>query len=397
MFFLDSQDLTNKKAIIRVDLNVPLDKNNKVTDTTRIEASIETDDKDIKLGGSCVLLSHLGRPIGKEEKLSLKNIVETVSLILNRPVLFHKDCIGDEAERATSLLEPGQIMLMENVRFYEEETKGDAGFAESLSKLGDIYINDAFGTCHRKHSSTAVIAKFFKGKKFVGKLLQKELEVISQIAEEGKKPVLAILGGAKVSSKLKILYNLIHKVDKIIIGGGMAYTFIRAKGGTIGNSLYEEELIENAKEIITIAKKYGKEIILPEDSLASTDFDNNDRIETFKTSEIEEGWMGLDIGEKSIEKFNKAILSSNTIFWNGPMGVFEKEKFSLGTKSICNSLKQAKEKGVNVIVGGGDSIAALKKLGNKEWVTYISTGGGALLESLEGKILPGVKALSDDS
>jgi phosphoglycerate kinase len=397
MFFLDSQDLTNKKAIIRVDLNVPLDKNNRVTDTTRIEACIETIDKVIKLGGSCVLLSHLGRPIGKEERLSLKNIVETVSLILNRPVLFHKDCIGDEAERATSLLEPGQIMLMENVRFYEEETKGDAGFAESLSKLGDIYINDAFGTCHRKHSSTAVIAKFFKGKKFVGKLLQKELEVISQIAEEGKKPVLAILGGAKVSSKLKILYNLIHKVDKIIIGGGMAYTFIRAKGGTIGNSLYEEELIENAKEIITIAKKYGKEIILPEDSLASTDFDNNDRTETFKTSEIEEGWMGLDIGEKSIEKFNKAILSSNTIFWNGPMGVFEKEKFSLGTKSICNSLKQAKEKGVNVIVGGGDSIAALKKLGNKEWVTYISTGGGALLESLEGKILPGVKALSDDS
>lgn len=397
MFFLDSQDLTNKKAIIRVDLNVPLDKNNKVTDTTRIEACIETVDKVIKLGGSCILLSHLGRPIGKEEKLSLKNIVETVSLILNRPVLFHKDCIGDEAERATSLLEPGQIMLMENVRFYEEETKGEIGFAENLSKLGDIYINDAFGTCHRKHSSTAVIAKFFKGKKFVGKLLQKELEAISQIAEEGKRPVLAILGGAKVSSKLKILYNLIHKVDKIIIGGGMAYTFIRAKGGTIGNSLYEEELIENAKEIITTAKKYGKEIILPEDSLASTDFDNNHRIETFKTSEIEEGWMGLDIGERSIEKFNKAILSSNTIFWNGPMGVFEKEKFSLGTKAICNSLKQAKEKGVNVIVGGGDSIAALKKLGNKEWVTYISTGGGALLESLEGKILPGVKALSDDS
>jgi len=397
MFFLDSQDLTNKKAIIRVDLNVPLDKNNRVTDTTRIEACIETIDKVIKLGGSCVLLSHLGRPIGKEEKLSLKNIVETVSLILNRPVLFHKDCIGDEAERATSLLEPGQIMLMENVRFYKEETKGDIGFAESLSKLGDVYINDAFGTCHRKHSSTAVIAKFFKGKKFVGKLLQKELEVIRQIAEEGKKPVLAILGGAKVSSKLKILYNLIHKVDKIIIGGGMAYTFIRAKGGTIGNSLYEEELIENAKEIITIAKKHGKEIILPEDSLASTDFDNNHRIETFKTSEIEEGWMGLDIGERSIEKFNKAILSSSTIFWNGPMGVFEKEKFSLGTKAICNSLKQAKEKGVNVIVGGGDSIAALKKLGNKEWVTYISTGGGALLESLEGKILPGVKALSDDS
>ena len=397
MFNLDSQDFTNKKVIIRVDLNVPLDKNNKVTDTTRIEACIETVDKVIKLGGSCILLSHLGRPKGKDDKLSLKHIVNTVSLILKRPVVFHKDCIGSKAELATSLLEPGQIMLMENVRFYEEEITGDKGFAESLSKLGDVYINDAFGTCHRKHSSTAVIAKFFNGKKFAGKLLQKELEAISQIAEEGKKPVLAILGGAKVSSKLKILYNLIHKVDKIIIGGGMAYTFIRAKGGTIGNSLFEEELIENAKEILTIAEESGKEIILPEDSLASKDFDNNDSIKTFKTSEIEEGWMGLDIGEKSIEKFNKVILSSNTIFWNGPMGVFEKEKFSPGTRSICNSLKQAKEQGVNVIVGGGDSIAALKKLGNKEWVTYISTGGGALLESLEGKILPGVKALSDDS
>ena len=397
MFFLDNQDLTNKKAIIRVDLNVPLDKNNNVADTTRIEACIETVDKVIKLGGSCVLLSHLGRPKGKDDKLSLKHIVDTVSLILKRPVAFHKDCIGSEAELATSLLKPGQIMLMENVRFYEEETTGDTGFAQSLSKLGDIYINDAFGTCHREHSSTAVISKFFPGKKFAGKLLQKELEAISQIADEGKKPVLAILGGAKVSSKLKILYNLIHKVDRIIIGGGMAYTFIRAKGGTTGNSLFEEELIENAKEILTIAEESGKEIILPEDSLASTDFDNNEKIKTFKTSEIEEGWMGLDIGGESIEKFNKAIISSNTIFWNGPMGVFEKEQFSLGTRSICNSLKQAKEKGVNVIVGGGDSIAALKKLGNKEWVTYISTGGGALLESLEGKILPGVKALSDDS
>ena len=300
MFNLDSQDFTNKKVIIRVDLNVPLDKNNKVTDTTRIEACIETVDKVIKLGGSCILLSHLGRPKGKDDKLSLKHIVNTVSLILKRPVVFHKDCIGSKAELATSLLEPGQIMLMENVRFYEEETTGDKGFAESLSKLGDVFINDAFGTCHRKHSSTAVIAKFFNGKKFAGKLLQKELEAISQIAEEGKKPVLAILGGAKVSSKLKILYNLIHKVDKIIIGGGMAYTFIRAKGGTIGNSLFEEELIENAKEILTIAEESGKEIILPEDSLSSTDFDNNNSIKTFKTSEIEEGWMGLDIGEKSI-------------------------------------------------------------------------------------------------
>ena len=396
MFYLENQDLSNKRVIIRVDLNVPLDKNSSVTDTTRIEACKETVNTVIKLGGSCVLISHLGRPKGKEKRLSLKTIVETVSAVVDRPVLFHEDCIGRDAEKATLLLKPGQIILMENLRFYDEETEGSITFAENLSKLGDVYINDAFGTSHREHASTALIAKFFKGKKFAGKLLQKELEVINEIAEKGKKPVLAILGGAKVSSKLKILYNLIHKVDKIIIGGGMAYTFIKAKGGNIGNSLFEDELITSAKEILKIAEESGKEIVLPDDSIASTDFDKNDQIKTFKSGEIEDGWMGLDIGSRSIEKFNQTILSSNTVFWNGPMGVFEKEQFSKGTKSICTSLKQAKEKGVNVIVGGGDSIAALKKLGNKEWVTYISTGGGALLESLEGKALPGVKALSND-
>ena len=396
MFYLENQDLSNKRVIIRVDLNVPLDKNSNVADTTRIEACKGTVNTVIELGGSCVLISHLGRPKGKEKKLSLKNIVDTVSIIMGRPVLFHKDCIGIEAEKATSVLKPGEIILMENLRFYDNEIEGDMTFAESLSKLGDVYVNDAFGTSHREHASTALIAKFFKGKKFAGKLLQKELEVINEIAEKGKKPVLAILGGAKVSSKLKILYNLIQKVDKIIIGGGMAYTFIKAKGGNIGNSLFEEELLTNAKEILKIAKESGKEIVLPDDTIASTDFDNNDQIKTFKSGEIEDGWMGLDIGSSSIEKFNQTILSSNTVFWNGPMGVFEKEQFSKGTTSICISLKQAKENGVNVIVGGGDSIAALKKLGNKEWVTYISTGGGALLESLEGKTLPGVKALSND-
>ena len=261
MFYLENQDLTNKKVIIRVDLNVPLDSRNLVTDTSRIEACIETVEKVISLGGSCILLSHLGRPNGRDLKLSLKHVVDTVAQVLKKPVLFHEDCIGDEAEKATSKLKPGQVMLMENLRFYEQETKGDLEFAESLSKLGEVYINDAFGTSHREHSSTVVIAKFFKGKKFAGKLLQKELEVINQIAEQGKKPVLAILGGAKVSSKLKILYNLIYKVDRIIIGGGMAYTFIKAKGGNIGNSLYEEELINNAKEILETAKELGKEII----------------------------------------------------------------------------------------------------------------------------------------
>ena len=394
MFNLEKQDLKNQKVIIRVDFNVPLDDNFKVTDTTRIEACKETVDLIISNGGSCILISHFGRPKEREDKFSLKHIVETVSEVLNHPVVFHNDCIGDEVQEVISNLKRGDIILLENLRFYKEETLGDSLFAEELSKLGDIYVNDAFGTCHREHSSTALIAKHFKNKKFAGKLLQKELQAINQIANNGKKPVLAILGGAKVSSKLNIMYNLIKRVDKIIIGGGMAYTFIKAKGGKTGNSLVEDELISNAKEILSLADKLEKQIILPVDTKASKDFEKNDQIKTFNSNEIEDDWMGLDIGKKSIEKFGQEILLSNTIFWNGPMGVFEKELFSEGTASICNYLREAKQKGINVIVGGGDSIAALKKLGNKDWVSYISTGGGALLESLEGKTLPGVKALT---
>ena len=397
MNLLQNQKFNNKKAIIRVDLNVPLNEKKEVTDYTRIEAIKETVNFVIDNGGSCILLSHLGRPKGKEENLSLKHILGPVSKTLDKPVVFFQDCIGEEAEQATKKLQPGEIILMENLRFYKEETDGDKLFAEKLSRLGDLYINDAFGTCHREHASTAVIAKYFPNDKYVGKLLQKELEAISQIAEHGEKPVLAILGGAKVSSKLNILYNLIKKVDKIIIGGGMAYTFIAALGGKIGESLIEEDLIENAKEILEIANSLNKEIILPDDIKASTDFDQNDLIKTFDSNKIENGWMGLDIGTKTIEKFNQAILSSKTIFWNGPVGVFEKEAFLEGTRSICNSLKDAKTNGVNVIVGGGDSIAALKKLGKEDWVSYISTGGGALLESLEGKTLPGVKALLNEN
>ena len=397
MNLLKNQKFNNKKAIIRVDLNVPLNEKKEVTDYTRIEAIKETVNFVIDNGGSCILLSHLGRPKGKDENLSLKHILGPVSKTLDKPVVFFQDCIGEEAEQATKKLQPGEIILMENLRFYKEETDGDKLFAEKLSRLGDLYINDAFGTCHREHASTAVIAKYFPKEKYVGKLLQKELEAISQIAEHGEKPVLAILGGAKVSSKLNILYNLIKKVDKIIIGGGMAYTFIAAQGGKIGESLIEEGLIENAKEILVIANSLNKEIILPDDIKASTDFDQNDLIKTFDSNKIENGWMGLDIGTKTIEKFNQAILSSKTIFWNGPVGVFEKEAFLEGTRSICNSLKEAKTLGVNVIVGGGDSIAALKKLGKEDWVSYISTGGGALLESLEGKTLPGVKALLNEN
>ena len=397
MNLLQNQKFNNKKAIIRVDLNVPLNEKKEVTDYTRIEAIKETVNFVIDNGGSCILLSHLGRPKGKDENLSLKHILGPVSKTLDKPVVFFQDCIGEEAEQATKKLQPGEIILMENLRFYKEETDGDKLFAEKLSRLGDLYINDAFGTCHREHASTAVIAQYFPNEKYVGKLLQKELGAISQIAEHGEKPVLAILGGAKVSSKLNILYNLIKKVDKIIIGGGMAYTFIAAQGGKIGESLIEENLIENAKEILEIANNLNKEIILPDDIKASTDFDQNDLIKTFDSNKIEKGWMGLDIGIKTIEKFNQAILSSKTIFWNGPVGVFEKEAFLEGTRSICNSLKEAKTLGVNVIVGGGDSIAALKKLGKEDWVSYISTGGGALLESLEGKTLPGVKALLNEN
>ena len=391
---LEKQDLKNKKVIVRVDLNVPLDDNDNVTDTTRIVACKETVDLILEKGGTCILISHLGRPKGKENKFSLKKIVDTVSSVLNQPVFFYEDCIGQGAQEAISKLDQGSIILMENLRFYQEETLGDRVFAKNLSELGDIYVNDAFGTCHREHASTAVIAEYFENKKFAGKLLQKELEAINQIANNGKKPVLAILGGAKVSSKLSILYNLIKNVDKIIIGGGMAYTFIKAKGGQIGNSLVEDELITNAQEILRLAHKLDKKIILPVDTKASKDFDDNNQILTFNSKQIDDGWMGLDIGEKSMGIFHQEILTSNTIFWNGPMGVFEKELFSEGTSSICNSLREAKEKGVNVIVGGGDSIAALKKLGKEEWVGYISTGGGALLESLEGKTLPGVKALT---
>lgn len=397
MNFLQRQKFNNKKAIIRVDLNVPLNEKKEVTDYTRIEAIKDTVNFVIDNGGSCILLSHLGRPKEKDESLSLKNILDSLSKTLDKTVLFFQDCIGEGAEKATKELKPGEIILMENLRFYKEEIEGDKLFAEKLSRLGDLYINDAFGTCHREHASTYVIAKHFPKDKYVGKLLQKELEAISQIAEQGKRPVLAILGGAKVSSKLNILYNLIKKVDKIIIGGGMAYTFIAAQGGEIGESLIEEDLIENANEILEIAKRLNKEIILPDDIKASTDFDQNDLIKIFDSDKIQSGWMGLDIGPKTIDKFNKAILSSKTIFWNGPVGVFEKEAFLDGTKSVCNSLKEAKIKGVNVIVGGGDSIAALKKLGKEDWVSYISTGGGALLESLEGKTLPGVKALLNEN
>ena len=394
MFFLTNQSFKNKKAIIRVDLNVPLDSSLRATDATRIIACRETIDYVINKGGACVLMAHLGRPKGKDKTLSLSNILIDVSQGLQRKIKFVNDCIGDSVEKAVSELKPGEVLLLENLRFYKEESAGEEAFAKQLAKLGDVYINDAFGTCHREHASTFTVAKFFPDKKYAGKLLEKELNVLSRILENGQTPILAILGGAKVSSKLKSINNLIERVDRLIIAGGMAFTFIKANGGEIGASPYEPSLIEDARAILNKANQLKKEVFLPLDVLSGKAFNESIKEKVFEINKIEKGWMGMDIYSKTISVFEKAIMSSNTIFWNGPVGVFEKEKFSYGTKQICEILKKAKEEGKYVIVGGGDSIAALKKFGKESWVNYISTGGGAMLEGLEGKKLPGIKALN---
>ena len=394
MFFLTNQSFKNKKAIIRVDLNVPLDSTLKVTDATRIIACRETIDYVINKGGACVLMAHLGRPKGKDKTLSLSNILIDVSQGLQRKIKFVNDCIGDSVEKAVSELKPGEVLLLENLRFYKEESAGEEAFAKQLAKLGDVYINDAFGTCHREHASTFTVAKFFPDKKYAGKLLEKELNALSRILENGQTPILAILGGAKVSSKLKSINNLIERVDRLIIAGGMAFTFIKANGGEIGASPYEPSLIEDARAILNKANQLHKEVLLPLDVLSGNTFNESTKEKVFEINKIEKGWMGMDIYSKTISVFEKAIMSSNTILWNGPVGVFEKEKFSYGTKQICEILKKAKEEGKYVIVGGGDSIAALKKFGKESWVNYISTGGGAMLEGLEGKKLPGIKALN---
>ncbi len=394
MFFLTNQSFRNEKVLIRLDLNVPLDEDLNVTDITRIKACKDTVDFVINSGGACVLMSHLGRPNGKEKELSLSHILKDVSKCLDRKVQFINDCIGDDVEKRVAQMKRGEILLLENLRFYKEETNGDETFAEKLSRLGDAYVNDAFGTCHRKHASTYTVTKYFHKKKYAGKLLEKELHIINKILENGKKPILSILGGAKVSSKLKILNNLIEQVDKIIIAGGMAFTFIKAKGGEIGDSLYEPALLNEAKSILEKAEKLNTEIHLPIDVLAGDKFNNSTKEEVFNITKIPPGWSGMDISSKSITAFENIIMSSNTVFWNGPMGVFEKEKFSNGTSQICKILKKAKDEKKYVIVGGGDSIAALNQFGKAIWVDYISTGGGAMLESLEGKILPGVKALN---
>lgn len=390
---LQKQNFKHKKALIRVDFNVPLNDNYEVADATRIIAAKPTIDSIVKQGGSVVLLSHLGRPKGKEDRYSLKHIVAKVSEILGVSVKFVSDCIGDEVKEAVANLQAGEVLLLENLRFHPEEKAGDLDFAKQLAQWGDIYVNDAFGTAHRAHASTAVIAQFFPKAKCFGLLMEKELVNIGKVLSDSKKPVTAILGGAKISSKIGVIENILAKVDHIIIGGGMAFTFIKAQGGAIGDSLCEEDSLNLALEILEKAKAQGVKIHLPLDVVVADAFkkDANTKVEAI--DEIPNGWMGLDIGPKTEIAFSFIIMRSNTILWNGPMGVFEMPKFSNGTQELGHAIVDATRDGAFTLVGGGDSVAAVKKYGFADKVSYVSTGGGAMLELLEGKELPGVVAI----
>lgn len=386
-------DFNNKKALIRVDFNVPLDENQEVTDTSRIEASKPTIIKILEDGGSCVLLSHLGRPKNKESEFSLKHIVQPASEVLGVQVKFVNDCVGPVVQEAIKDLNPGEIILLENLRYYKEEEKGDHSFAEKLSKFGDIYVNDAFGTAHRAHASTAVIAEFFPNKKCVGLLLASEIENVNKVLNNSIKPVTAIIGGAKVSTKIPIIENILDKIDHLIIGGGMAFTFIKAMGGKVGNSMVEDDKMELALDILKKAKDKKVEVHLPVDAVVADSFSEYASTEVDDIDNIPKGWMGLDTGPKTNELFAKIIAKSKTILWNGPVGVFEIDKFAEGTISLGNAIATATKNGAYSLVGGGDSVAATREFGFTDKMSYVSTGGGAMLEMLEGKTLPGVKAI----
>ena len=390
---LNDFNFKNKKALIRVDFNVPLDANFKVTDATRIQAAKPTIIKILEDGGSCVLMSHLGRPKGVQEEFSLKHIVSKVEDIIGVETQFVNNCVGEDVEQAVANLEPGKILILENLRFHEEETKGDKGFAEQLSKLGDIYVNDAFGTAHRAHASTTVVAQFFKENKCFGYLLEQEIKSIEKVMKTGEKPVLAVLGGAKVSSKITIIENILDKVDHLIIGGGMSFTFAKANGGKVGDSICEDDKIPLALDILKQAKEKNVQIHLPVDVKAADKFDNNASTQICDINNIPDGWQGLDAGPKSLEKFKDVVLESKTILWNGPLGVFEMENFANGTIELGNFIAEATKNGAFSLVGGGDSVAAVKQFGFEDKVSYVSTGGGAMLESLEGKTLPGIAAI----
>ena len=390
---LNDFNFNNKKAFIRVDFSVPLDENFKVTDATRIEAAKPTIDKILKDGGSVILMSHLGRPKGVEAKYSLQHIVAKTEEILGQKVHFASDCIGEIAENASKNLQPGEILLLENLRFYAEEEKGDVEFSKKLASLGDIYVNDAFGTAHRAHASTTIIAQFFKEAKCFGYLLAKEIESIEKVLKNSEKPVVAILGGSKVSSKITVIENILDKVNHMIIGGGMTFTFVKALGGKIGNSICEDDKLELAIEILKQAKEKGVQIHLPVDVVAADSFSNDANTQIVDVNHIPDGWQGLDAGPKSLAIFRQIILDSKTILWNGPLGVFEMENFAKGTISLGEYIAESTANGAFSLVGGGDSVAAVKQFGLEPKMSYVSTGGGAMLEMLEGRTLPGIAAI----
>lgn len=391
---INDYNFSGKKALIRVDFNVPLNDKLEVTDATRIKAAIPTIKKVLEGNGSVILMSHLGRPkSGPEDKFSLKHIIAEIEKLAETTVQFADDCMGNEAKEKAANINAGEILLLENLRFYPHETKGDKGFAERLSNLGDVYVNDAFGTAHRAHASTTIIADFFPNDKMFGFLIEKEIESVSKVMEKSEKPVTAIVGGAKVSSKIVIIEKLLDKVDNLIIGGGMSYTFAKAKGGNVGSSLVEDDFLDTALEILKKAESKGVNILIPKDTLAADKFAPDANTQVCDTNEIPDGWMGLDVAEKAIEENVNCVLNSKTILWNGPMGVFEMEKFQEGTKSIAIAVAEATQKGAFSLIGGGDSVAAINKFNLADKVSHVSTGGGAMLEYLEGKELPGIAAI----
>ena len=395
MISINKQSFRNRKAIIRVDFNVPMNSEKRVLDSSRIQGAKPTILKVLNDGGSCILISHLGRPKGKEKKFSLEPIIPEIEKILGYKVLFSEDVLGKKTEKITKELKPGQVVLLENLRFYPEEVAGDEFFAKKLSSYGDCYINDAFGTAHRAHASTTIIAKFFNNNKFSGHLLSKEVNAIKKVFDCGEKPVLAILGGAKVSSKITIIKSVINKVDEIIVGGGMAFTFIKALGGEIGDSICENNKLGLALSILEKAKEKGVKIYLPIDVVCAKEFSEKGMTKIEEIKNISKGWQGLDAGPRTIKEFQKVVEMAKTILWNGPIGVFELERFSKGTIQLGESIANSTSNGAFSLVGGGDSVAAVKKFNFQDKVSYVSTGGGAMLESLEGKMLPGIIALSN--
>ena len=388
---IDNFNFNNKKTIVRVDFNVPIE-HDKVTDNSRIVAAKTTIEKIISDGGSCILMSHLGRPKGYDNNLSMQKIHAEVESVLKTKVILSRDIVGNDSVMKAKNLSNGQVLLLENLRFHKEETEGNLAFAKKLSSLADCYVNDAFGTAHRAHASTTIIAQFFENK-FFGSLLEKEVKSIEKVMKSGEKPILAILGGAKISSKIPIINNIMDVVDHIIIGGGMSFTFIKAMGGKIGSSICEDEMIPTALEILDIAKDNNVKIHLPSDVICAKEFSNEAESKQFDIYSIPDDYEGMDAGKNSIEAFKKVVLDSNTILWNGPVGVFEFSNFSNGTKELGNLVAQSTSNGAFSLVGGGDSVAAVKKFGLQNKVSYVSTGGGAMLESLEGKTLPGINAL----